>query len=49
MVPTMYFMSVPEAAISSSAALTTTFLTYLSSLTSPTSGIMISGTIVHSG
>ena len=49
MVPTLYFMSELAALMISSAVLTTTFLTYFSSLTSPTRGIMISGTMVHSG
>ncbi len=43
MVPTSYFRSMPAAAISASAVSTTIFLTYFSSLTSHTSGIMISG------
>ena len=49
MVPTRYFISTPAAASSSSAVLTTMLLTYFSSLTSPTRGIMISGTMFHSG
>ena len=39
----------PAALISASAVSTTNFLTYFSSLISPTSGIMISGLMVHSG
>lgn len=46
MVPTRYFMSTPEALMSSSATLTTTSLTNFSSLTSPTSGIMMCGVMI---
>ena len=49
MVPTSYFRSMPAAAISASAVLTTTSITYFSSLMSPTRGIMISGTLFQSG
>ena len=49
MVPTSYFMSIPASLMILSAVATTTSLTYLSSLTSPTRGIMISGTIFQSG
>ena len=48
-VPTLYFMEEPAALMMASAVSTTTPLTYLSSLTSPTRGIMISGTMVQSG
>ena len=44
-----YLSSTPAAAISASAVSTTNFLTNLSSLTSPTSGIMISGSTFQSG
>ena len=47
-VPTSYLRSEPAAAISASAVATTTSLTNLSSLTSPTRGIMISGTMFQS-
>ena len=49
MVPTLYFMLLPASASSLSAVATTTSLTYLSSLTSPTRGIMISGWTFQSG
>ena len=49
MVPTRYFMLEPASLMMASAVSTTTFFTYASSLTSPTRGIMISGTMVHSG
>jgi pyruvate,orthophosphate dikinase len=48
-VPTSYSRSEPAALISASAVSTTNFLTYLSSLISFTSGIMISGLTVQSG
>ena len=39
----------PDSAMIASAVLVTMFLTNASSFTSPTSGIMISGTTFHSG
>ena len=48
-VPTSYLRLDFAAAISASAVSTTIFFTNASSLTSPTSGIMISGTSFQSG
>ena len=47
MVPTSYFMSMPDSLMIRSAVAVTTSLTYLSSLTSPTSGIMMSGVMLY--
>ena len=45
-VPTWYFMSTPASLISASAVRTTMSLMNLSSLRSPTSGIMMYGVII---